>query len=70
MNETCTYLIQLRGQVDENEVNTISPLPLLMEWGDTNATLFTTSTDQLGLIRLMRHLHKQGFVFLAMHCKK
>jgi hypothetical protein len=70
MNKTCTYLIQLRGQVDENEVNTISPLPLLLEWGDTNATLFTTSTDQSGLIRLMRQLHKQGFIFLAMNCKR
>lgn len=70
MNETCTYLIQLRGQVDEGEVNTMNPFPLMMEWCDTNATLFTTATDQLGLIRLMRQLHKQGFIFLAMNCKR
>jgi hypothetical protein len=69
MNDICTYLIQLRGQVDEAEINATSPLPMMMKWGDTTATLFVTSTDQSGLIRLMRHLHKQGFVFLALHCK-
>ena len=70
MNAICTYLIQLRGQVDEDEINAISPLPLNMEWSDTTATLFTASTDQSGLIRLMRRLHKRGFVFLALNCKR
>lgn len=70
MNDICTYLIQLRGQVNEDEINAISLLPLMMEWSDTTATLFTATTDQLGLIRLMRRLHRQGFVFLAMNCKR
>ena len=70
MNAIGTYLIQLRGQVDEDEINAISPLPLNMEWSDTTATLFTASTDQSGLIRLMRRLNKRGFVFLALNCKR
>jgi len=70
MKESCTYLIQLRGQVDEAEINALSPFPMLMEWGDTTATLFTISTNQSGILQLMRHLHQNGFIFLAMNCKR
>ena len=70
MNAVCTYLIQLRGQVNEAEINAISLLPLTVEWGDATVTLFTTSADQTDLIRMMRHLHKQGFIFLSINCKR
>jgi hypothetical protein len=70
MKESCTYLIQLRGQVDEAEINTLTPIPVMMEWSDMTATLFTTSTDQSGILRLMQHLHRNGFVFLALNCKR
>ena len=65
MNDICAYLIQLRGQVDENEINAMSPLQMTVTWVDTASTLLTVHTDQSGLIGLMRHLHGLGFVFLS-----
>jgi hypothetical protein len=67
MNDMCTYLIQLCGQVDEGEINATSPLWMTVERGNTAATVFTVCTDQSGLIGLMRHLHGRGFVLLSVH---
>jgi len=69
MDELCTYHIQLNGRVDEDEINTMSPLQMTVIRADTAATLLTVSTDQSGLIGLMRHLHGLGFVFLSVKRK-
>ena len=65
MNDICTYHIQLRGQVDEGDINATSPLQMTVVRVDQAATLFSVCTDQSGLIGLMRHLHGLGFVFLS-----
>lgn len=65
MNDICVYLIQLRGQVNEIEINAMSPLQMMVTRVDTASTLLTINTDQSGLIGLMRHLHGLGFVFLS-----
>ena len=65
MDELCTYRIEVRGQVDENDLNAMSPLQMTVVRVDTTATLFTACTDQSGLIGLMRHLHGRGLVFLS-----
>ena len=65
MDELCTYHIQLHGRVDEDEINTMSPLQMTVTEIDTASTLLTVHTDQSGLIGLMRHLHGLGFVFLS-----
>jgi hypothetical protein len=65
MNDTSTYLIRLRGQVNATEINTMSPLQMMVKQMDTTATLLTVYTDQSGLIGLMRYLHGLGFVFLS-----
>jgi hypothetical protein len=65
----CVYHIQLRGQIGEQEVNEMSPLLLVWEAGDTAVTQFSVTTDQSGLIGLMRHLHSLGYVFLAVNCE-
>jgi hypothetical protein len=70
MNDICVYHIQLRGQVDEDEINAMSPLYMVREWVDTAVTQFTIRTDQSGLIGLMRHLHRLGFVFLSFNCEQ
>ena len=62
------YHIQLRGQIDEDEINTMSPLQMARERGDTAVTQFTVHTDQSGIIGLMRHLHGLGYVFLSVTC--
>ena len=66
MNNISTYLIEVRGRLEEEDVNTMSPLKLSVEWVGQEATLLTVRTDQSGLIGLMRHLHGLGFVFLSM----
>lgn len=65
MDDLCTYRIQLRGQVDLDEVNAKSPLELAVERADSAGTLLSVRTDQSGLIGLMRHLHGQGWVLLG-----
>jgi hypothetical protein len=67
MNDSCIYLIQLHGQVDETELNSMSPLQMTLEQGDPSSTCFRICTDQSGLIGLMRHLHGLGFVFLSLN---
>jgi len=64
MNDTCTYLIRLRGQVGEEEINALSPLQLMVTCVEPDATLFTVCTDQSGFIGVIRHLHGLGLVFL------
>jgi hypothetical protein len=68
--DSCVFNIQLRGQVDEEEVNEMSPLLLVREGGDTAVTRFSVATDQSGLVGLMRHLHGLGYVFLAVCCEQ
>ena len=65
MNDVCTYLIELCGQVEVGEINALSPLAITVERAEPAATVLAACTDQSGLIGLMRHLHGLGFVFLS-----
>ncbi len=65
MHDTCTYHIQVRGQVYESDINAMGPIEMQTVRVDTDATLFTIRTDQSGLIGLLRHLHGKGFVLLS-----
>ena len=65
MQDICTYQIEVRGQVDESAFNATSPLQMTVMRMSPAATLFTTCTDQSGLIGLIRHLHGHGFVLLS-----
>ena len=66
MQEMHTYHIQVRGQVEENDFNTTSPLRVTVARTDAESTLFTLYADQSGLVGLIRHLHHQGFVLLSL----
>ena len=70
MHDICIYRIKVRGQVDENTFNATSPLQITVIQIDAAATLLTTSADQSGLIGLIRHLHRQGFVILSVGRKQ
>ncbi len=65
MNDTCTYLIEICGHVEEPEINELSPLAVTVEGAAQGVTTVTACCDQAGLIGLLRHLHGLGFVFLA-----
>jgi hypothetical protein len=66
MDDMCLYHIQLRGQIDEAEVNPMSPLEMTRQQLDTAGTCFSVHTDQSGLVGLLRHLHDRGFLFLSL----
>jgi hypothetical protein len=68
MQDTCTYQIEVRGRVDEGDLNARSPLQMTVVRADRAGTLFTICADQSGLIGLMRHLHGRGFVLLSVTC--
>jgi hypothetical protein len=65
MNDVCTYLIQVCGQVDISEINALGPVAMTVERVQPTATMLAVYTDQSGLIGLMRHLHGLRFVFLS-----
>lgn len=65
MHDTNVYRIEVQGQVNEDDINAMSPFQMTVKQADTAATLFTVRTDQSGLIGLMRHLHGRGVVFLS-----
>jgi hypothetical protein len=67
MHNICTYHIKVQGQIDENDLNAMSPLEMAVVRVDTAATLFTACADQSGLIGLIRHLHGRGFVILSIY---
>jgi hypothetical protein len=69
MNTVCTYHIQIRGRIDEAEINTMSPVQMVRDWAETAVTQFSVHTDQSGVIGLLRHLHSLGFVFLSVNCE-
>ena len=65
MQKICTYHIEVQGQVDENELNTLSSLEMSVVREDPTCTVFLAQTDQSGLIGLIRRLHGLGFVLLS-----
>ncbi len=69
MPDQHTYLIELRGAVDVAELNARAPLQISEVRTDTEATLIAASTDQAGLIGLLRHWHGLGFQFVSIVCK-
>jgi hypothetical protein len=76
MNELCTYHIEVRGRVDEDDLNAMSPLHVkrVGEKPGTDptkaATIFTIHSDQSGLIGLLRHLHARGLIFLCIRLER
>jgi hypothetical protein len=69
MQELCTYRLEIQGQVEEKNFNTMSPYRITDVRASPDATLFTIYSDQSGLVGLIRHLHQQGFVVLSIHRK-
>lgn len=59
------YLLQLRGLVDVEELNTMSPHQMTTLQREPTATLFWIHTDQSGMIGMIQHLHNLGFSILS-----
>lgn len=70
MKDNHTYLIQLRGPVDVDELNAMGPSEVKPIQVNTPATSFTICTDQSGLMGLLRHLHARGLALLSITTSK
>lgn len=68
MNDTCTYLIRIEGNVNEAEINAMTPVQMTVRHSDPVSTLVAVGADQSGLVGLIRHLHGLGFVLLSVEC--
>jgi hypothetical protein len=66
MDDICFYHLEVRGQVDEKAFNASSPLQVTVIEGRPAASRLTVRADQSGVIGLLRHLHRQGFVLLSL----
>ena len=65
IDDFCSYQIEVRGRVDENDLNAMGPLQILVNRVLADSTLFSVRADQSGLIGLIRHLHGRGVVLLS-----
>ncbi len=65
MDDIRIYTIEVGDQVDEDDFNATSPLQMTVIKADSDVTLFTICSDQSGLVGMIRHLHRQGFVLLS-----
>jgi hypothetical protein len=59
----------VRGQVDHDDLNAISPIQMTIKDADQTASSFTINTDQSGLIGLLRYLNGRGLVLLSVICQ-
>lgn len=66
MKDNCTFLLKLRGQVNDDDVNNMSPILMKAVNIDAEGTLYSLRTDQSGLVGLMSYLHGLGFTFLSL----
>ncbi len=69
MEEFQTYQIEVRDWVAEEDSAALGPLQIMELRVEAEATRFTVHTDQSGLIGLLRHLHRRGFVLLSVRCE-
>lgn len=65
MDVFSVYQIKVQGQVEEREINAMSPLQINDVRIGQAVTVLVVHTDQSGMVGLIRHLHGRGFVFLS-----
>ncbi len=65
MDDICNYQVEVRGRVEESDLNAMSPLQVMQVQASTASTLFTVCTDQSGLLGLLRHLNGRGLMLLS-----
>lgn len=61
-----TYQIEVQGPVDEDALNASSPQKAKVMGSGIERTILAVQCDQAGLVGMIRYLHQQRFVILAM----
>ena len=70
MDKLHTYHIEVRGRIDEPDLNATSPIQMAVAVTDADSMRLTVYTDQSGLIGLIRHLHGCKLAILSLTCKR
>ena len=65
MEDECRYQIVINGQIEGDDLSSMSPVKLVVESCGPETTRFCVRTDQSGLVGLLRHLHNLGVVLLS-----
>lgn len=65
MNLLSTYIIQIRGQINVEELNPMSPHHMTVLESPASDTLLSIQTDQSGMIGMLAHLHNLGLIVLS-----
>lgn len=65
MNDQCTYLVILRGLVEEADLLPFAPPGMSLQQDETGWTILTVRSDQSGLVGLIRLLHGMGLAILS-----
>lgn len=67
MNELWRYSIRIKEQIDRDDINRISPVKVNQARIENSHTMCELTTDQAGLIGVLRHLHQRGFTIIGVH---
>jgi hypothetical protein len=67
MQEICNYQIEIQGGLDQELFNAESPIWIELISSSQEMSRFSVQADQPGVIGLIRHLHRQGFLLLSLH---
>ncbi len=70
MNDICTFILKVRGQVCESEINAAGPLKIIVTSLEPASTLLAFSCDQSGLVGMINYLHGLGFEILSVNRAK
>jgi hypothetical protein len=62
IDDITTFTIEIRGQVDQDDINAASPLKVTVTQVEESRTILSACTDQSGVIGLIRHLHGMGLI--------
>ncbi len=67
MEEFLEYRIQIQGKFDRDDLNRNSPVNLFLGEGSGSDSYIEVTTDQSGLIGVLRYLHQRGIVIRSMN---
>lgn len=59
------YTVTVAGYADELTINSDSPLDARTSYSGDDITQLIITTDQSGIVGLIRHLHGRGFTILS-----
>jgi hypothetical protein len=63
--DSTIYTVTVAGYADELTINSDSPFDARTSYSGDDITQLIITTDQSGIVGLIRHLHGRGFTILS-----